>query len=247
MTKAKIKRIVGLLTNALCFAFLVVCLLAAALLLSARRDAYGAAEVFGYRLFVVVSDSMEECELTDVKDFQIGSIPLRSMVLVESIPEDEAAAEEFYSSLKVGDVLTFRYVYDTQVTITHRLISVQKKPEGGYLLQLAGDNKNADTDILYQTIDTSKKHSGNYVIGRVRGQCYPLGFFVSLLESKAGIVFIVIIPCAIILLLEVLKLAGLRTAAKQAKAEAELSALRRRLSELESQKNGERSENDAND
>ena len=38
-----------------------------------------------------------------------------------------------YANIKKGDVLTFRYVYDRQVTITHRVIEdPEKKETGGY-------------------------------------------------------------------------------------------------------------------
>ncbi len=233
MTKKKLKRIASILLNAFFFSFLAISTLAAILLLSAGKDPYGAAEVLGYRLFVVTSDSMQRCEATPTDGFAVGPIPKRSMVIVESVPTGDEAAEAWYGSLKVGDVLTFRYVYDTQVTITHRLVSIERNRDGGYLLQLAGDNKAAEADTLYQTIDTSKKTGGNYVIGRVRGQCYPLGILISILQTKAGIVFVVMIPCAIIILLEVIKLAGLRAAVKQERTNAELDALRRRLAELE--------------
>ncbi|MBQ2719738.1 MAG: S26 family signal peptidase [Clostridia bacterium] len=239
MTKAQGKRLGGILLNALFAVFLAVCTLAAVLLLSAKRDAYGAAELFGYRFFVVTSESMERCELTPTEGYPIGAIPKRSMVIVDSVPEDEAAAKAWYASLQIGDVLTFRYVYDTQVTITHRLTAIRENGSGGYVLELMGDNRSTDADLLCQTIDTSRGNSGNYVIGRVCGQCYPLGVLISLLKSRAGIIGIVIVPCAIIIILEVIKLFSLRSAAKQERTEAELLALRRRLAELEGEGNGE--------
>ncbi len=245
MTKKRAKRIASILLNAFFFTFLAICTLASILLVSAKKDPYGAAEILDHRLFIVTSDSMQRCEATPTEGFEIGPIPRRSMVLVESVPEGSAAADAWYASLKVGDVLTFRYVYDTQVTITHRLVSIRKGKDGGYILQLAGDNKAAEADTLYQTIDTSKKTGGNYVIGRVRGQCYPLGILISILQTKAGTVGIVIVPCAIIILLEVIKLAGLRAAAKQESTNAELRDLRRRLAELEAGKSTERTDQDA--
>ena len=205
-----------------------------------KKDTDGAAELFGYQMRVVTSDSMAKCHLTDVSDFEIGSIPLRSMIFVKTMPEDEKKANEWYGKLKVGDVLTFRYVYQNQVTITHRITSITEKQTGGYIIELAGDNKNSESDQLYQTIDTSIPNHTNYVIGKVTGQSFILGFIVSLLKTPLGIIFIVIVPCFIIILLEILKIVGAYSAERKkreqeeaAKKDSELEALRRRLAELE--------------
>lgn len=241
MTKATSKRVGKILLDVLLYLFLAICVLALLLTIFSKRSSDGAAEIFGYQMRVISSDSMAECELTDVSGYEIGSLPLRSMIFVKVMPEDEAEADEWYRSLKVGDVLTFRYVYTSQVTITHRIISIQEKPTGGFLIELAGDNKNSDSGQMTQLIDTSIPDNTNYVIGKVTGQAYLLGFAVSLLQSKLGMIFIIIVPCFIIILLEVLKIAGALSADRRkreqeekAQKENELEELRRRLAALES-------------
>lgn len=240
MNKGKLKKIGNVILHIFLYLFLALCLFSVVLTVVAKKDVDGAAELFGYQMRVVTSDSMAACELTDVSGYEIKSIPLRSMIFVELVPEDKAAADAWYASLKEGDVLTFRYVYTQQVTITHRITSITEKETGGYLIELAGDNKNAESGQLYQTIDTSLPNSTNYVIGKVTGQAFLLGFLISLMKTPIGIIFIVIVPCFIIILLEVLKIVGVVTADKKKreqeeaeKKERELEELRQRLAQLE--------------
>jgi hypothetical protein len=117
---------------------------------------------------------MAACDHTDVSGYRIKDIPIRSLIFVRMIPEDPDDAYEWYQNLQVGDVLTFRYVYTNQVTITHRITSITEKETRGFLIELAGDNKNAESDQLYQTIDTSIPNSTNYVIGKVLMVLRPL-------------------------------------------------------------------------
>lgn len=234
------KRIGRVAANVLLAVFLAACVFALVMTLLSKKSSDGAAEIFGYQLRVVTSDSMARCDLTDVSNYEIGSIPVRSMVFVKVMPQEDAAADAWYRDLRVGDVLTFRYVYTSQVTITHRITSIEEKPTGGFLIELEGDNRNSESELMTQTIDTSIPNNPNYVIGRVTGQSFLLGFFISLLQAPIGIILIVIVPCFIIILLEVLKIVGVLTEDKrkreqeeQAKRDGELEALRRRLAELE--------------
>jgi hypothetical protein len=140
-------------------------------------------------------------------------------VFIEKVPADPQEAKDWYSSLQVGDVLTFRYVYTSQITVTHRITAITEKADGSFLIELAGDNKNAKTGQLYQTIDTASKGSPNYVLGKVTGKSYFLGFCVSLLRSNVGIICILIIPCLLIAILEGMKLAELLTENKKQRTE----------------------------
>ena len=240
------KKIASIVGNILLYIFIAVCIFALGLSIFSKKDADGTAEFFGYQMRVVASDSMGACEFTDVSDYDIGSIPVRSLVFVKTMPKDVNEVDEWYRSLKVGDVLTFRYVYKTQVTITHRITSITEKETGGFIIVLEGDNKNSDSKLLTQTIDTSIPNNTNYVIGKVVGQAYLLGLIVSLLMEPLGIVLIVILPCLIIIFLEVIKIAKLFAAEKKriadeqiAEKEKELAELRDKLAKLESDNNSD--------
>ena len=245
MNKQKTKKILSIALNVLLYIFLAICIFSVIITVISKKDADGAAELFGYQLRVVTSDSMDKCELTDVSNYDIGSIPVRSLVFVKTMPDDPAKADEWYASLKVGDVLTFRYVYTTQVTITHRITSITPKDTGGYVIELAGDNKNSEDGQLTQVIDTSVPNNTNYVIGKVTGQAFLLGWLLSILKTPVGIICVIIVPCFIIILLEILKIIGILGAEKKKreneekeKKDSELEELRRRLAELENKKSG---------
>ena len=240
------KKIASIVVNILLYIFIAVCIFALGLSIFSKKDVDGTAELFGYQMRIVASDSMGSCEFTDVSDYDIGSIPVRSLVFVKTMPKDVNEADDWYRSLKVGDVLTFKYVYKTQVTITHRITSITEKETGGFIIELEGDNKNSDSKLLTQTIDTSIPNNTNYVIGKVVGQAYLLGLIVSLLMEPLGIVLIVILPCLIIIFLEVIKIAKLFAAEKKriadeqiAEKEKELAELRDRLAKLESNNNSD--------
>ena len=258
MKNKKIKKTLNVLLNVIVYLFLAICICSVVLTLFSKKDSDGAAELFGYQMRIVTSDSMAACEYTDVSNYKIKDIPIESMVFVKVIPDDPAKIDEFYKSLEVGDVLTFRYVYTTQVTITHRIVSITEKESGGYIIQLAGDNKTTASGQLYQTIDTSVPYSTNYVIGEVTGQSYLLGVVMSFLMQPIGMVLIIIIPCAIIMILEIIKIARMLGESKRIRErekhaeeneikENEIAELRRKLAELEKAKAEGENKNSSSD
>ena len=245
MDKARIKKIGNITLNVILYIFLVLCLISVVMTVFSRKDSDGAAEVLGYQFRVVTTDSMAKSEHTDVSEYDIKDIPSRSLVIVKVMPEDEAKANEWYGTIRKGDVLTFRYVYNSQVTITHRVKWVQKNADGGYIIELEGDNKSSEDGQLVQTIDTSIPNNPNYVIGKVVGKAYLIGVILSFLMQPVGIVLVIIVPCVIIIFFEIMKIAKVMSAEKKGKAEeesarkdSELEELRRRLKELEDAQGG---------
>lgn len=248
---SKFKKIRDIALNVLMYIFLAVCLVTVILTLFSKKDSDGASEIFGYQMRIVTSDSMAACEYTDVSNYEIKDIPVRSMVFVQVMPENKEEADEWYRSLKVGDVLTFRYVYTTQVTITHRITAIIEKETGGFLIELTGDNKSSQSGQMIQLIDTSIPENTNYVIGKVVGQSYWFGAALSFLMQPVGMILIIIVPCLVIILLEASKIFKVMTSEKKEreqeekeKKEKELEDLRRRLAELE--KHGAPAEGTAN-
>ena len=183
-----LKKFFGAISFLLLVAFLLTCLCALVVTIKAKKAKTGQVEIFDHILMNVDSDSMEECDQTDVSAYEIKSIPLRSMVVVEMVPKDSESANAWYADLKVGDVLTFQYVYYDKLIITHRITSIEPDPEfGGYIIQLEGDNKNSESGVMTQEIRTADRTSMNYVIGKVVRQNFLFGFFVSLFLPSARI------------------------------------------------------------
>ena len=215
--------------------------------IASKKDSDGTATAFGHQLRFVRSSSMEKCDLVDVSGYRIKDIPVRSCVFIEVVPTGEAEAGEWYSSLEVGDVLTFKYVYTKQETITHRITKITpNESNGGYTITLQGDNRSSEDGASTQTIDTSLADSGNYVVGKVVGQSYALGLLVYALRTPVGIVCIFIVPCALIIVWEVIRIARALSSERKERAlaagqekDAEIEKLRRRIEEMSREKEGD--------
>ena len=240
MKNGVLKKTLDIIGNVLLTLFLVLCIFAVIITITSKKDEDGASEIFGYQIRVVTSDSMAKSEYTNTDDYDIKSIPIRSLVFIDLVPEDKKEADAWYEALDEGDVLTFRYVYTTQVTITHRITSIEKNENGGYTIYLQGDNKDSETGLLTQVIDTSDENSTNYVIGKVTGQNYAIGVFLSVLKTPLGIILIVMLPCAVIIVFEVIRIVRAVLADKRKKEQEErerkdkeLAELRQRLAQLE--------------
>jgi hypothetical protein len=249
MSKAKtVKKVLTIIGNVLLYCFIAVALFAVIVSISAKKDPDGTATVFGYQMRVVQSESMEKCDQTDVSKYKIKDIPLRSVGFVETVPEKESDAVVWYGKLKKGDVLTIKYRYvREQLTITHRIVNdpVYNEATGGYIIKLEGDNKYADSDVLEQEIDTSRIGDVNYfheVVGKVEKVSYPIGLLLYALTQPVGLICIVILPCLIIIVFEVIKIVRVfgrekkeKDQVEKEKQQSEIEELRRQLELL---KNG---------
>lgn len=211
-TKQKVLKALQIAGDVLFCLIIAFALFVLIISVSAKRDADGTANVFGYQLRFVQSGSMEKCDQTDVSGYKIKSIPVKSCVFIKKAPapDDQQALNEWCSALSVGDVLTFQYskygaanIQDK--VITHRIVKIEPK-EGGYIITLEGDNKNDTGSVGQQVIDTTKADGLDYIIGKVEGQSYFLGLCVYALKSPVGLVFIIIVPCMIVIAYEVVKI-----------------------------------------
>ncbi len=238
-----LKKVLKIAGDVLLFALVAIALFVVVVSISSKKDEDGTATVFGIQLRFVQSDSMAECELTDVSQYKIKSIPVKSCIFVEVVPEEDEQRAEWLENVQIGDVLTIKYVYTKQETITHRVVAKEDNGKGGYYVTVQGDNKNSDSNLLSQTVDTSIVESPNYIVGKVVGQSYLLGLLVYAFKSPVGLVCMVIIPCVIIIVFEVLRLARVfgkekkeKQKAEQQKQADEIEELKRKLAQLESQK-----------
>lgn len=245
-TKQKVLKALQIAGDVLFCLIIAFALFVLIISVSAKRDADGTANVFGYQLRFVQSGSMEKCDQTDVSGYKIKSIPVKSCVFIEKAPapEDQQALNEWCSALSVGDVLTFQYskygaanIQDK--VITHRIVKIEPK-EGGYIITLEGDNKNDTGSVGQQVIDTTKADGLDYIIGKVEGQSYFLGLCVYALKSPVGLVFIIIVPCMIVIAYEVVKIITVlnkdkkdRQQQEKTAKEDEIALLRKQLEELQ--------------
>jgi hypothetical protein len=116
-----IKKIFKITSDILLYCFIFLGLITIIITLSSKKDIDGATNIFNYQLRLVITDSMDKCSETNVSKYKIKSIPKNSLVLIKKIEDND------YKKIKEGDVLTFRYLYTEQVTITHRVKSIVEK------------------------------------------------------------------------------------------------------------------------
>lgn len=150
---------------------------------------------------IVVSGSMAG-EPRD--QYDISTIPVGSMVFIHKVPSGDDA-KAFYSSLQVGDVLTFDYnhpVSHEDMVVTHRIISITES-NGVYTYTLKGDSIADDpTNGSVQVVTSA---SGE-VIGKVVGVAPWLGQLVVFLSTWTGKFCLIIIPCLILIGSEVVSI-----------------------------------------
>ena len=241
--KERIFKILKITGNVLVYVFFALCLAFLVLSIASKRDVDGAVKIFGHEMRIVLTGSMEKNEHTwdQVKQYKIKNIPQYSAVFVELVPDDREEAQAWYAELEVGDVLTFRYVMaGRQETITHRIIEIEEKT-GGRLISLKAENGAGTPDTWdTQIIDTSATNSTNYIIGKVTGKNYLLGLITYEVKQPLGIALIIIVPCVILIIWQVVKIVNVLNAGKREKAEekaqaqqSELEELKRRIALLE--------------
>lgn len=236
----KIKKILRIAGDVLLGLLLVFAAFVLIVTITAKKDTDGTSKVFGYKLYFVKSGSMEKCEYVDVSSYKIKSIPVKSCIFVSAVPEDEAELKEWYKTVKIGDVLTFRYSYDggKQETITHRVVKIDEKGDG-FVFTLRGDNRNSEEGVLDQVIDTTVAENLNYIIGRVTGQSYLLGLLVYAFKQPVGIILLIIVPCMIIIVFQVMRIVKVigeekkeKSNEKELKQKSEIEELKRQIEML---------------
>lgn len=210
-------------------------------LTSSKND--GASNIFGYEMRLVVSNSMEKSEFSYPTDgYDIKEIKVKSVVFIERVPEGETNANEWYASLKEGDVLTFKYVSGkSQDVITHRIREITPT-DNGYYIVLSGDNRaNEDSVVSEQRIYTSSKDytdsndKYNSIIGKVVGQSVVLGYVVYGVSQPVGLALIVILPCTLIMIWQIARIVSVVNEDKKAKAAAKVEQAQRLADEQKEQ------------
>ncbi len=142
---------------------------------------------------IVVSGSMDG----EPRDYPIKTIPTGSMVIIHGVD-----GNDFYSSLKIGDVLTFDYTHPVSkenMVVTHRIIEIAEN-NGVYTYTLKGDSIADDPTNGSVQIVTSD--SGD-VIGKVVGVSHWLGELVVFLSTWTGKLCLIVIPCVLIIAYEI--------------------------------------------
>lgn len=240
--RSKARKAISIVLDVILYLFLAFSVFVLIVSLVSSKN-NGASNLFGYEMRLVVSDSMEKSEYSaDVSQYDIKEIKVKSMVFIERVPEDGAKAERWYSSLKVGDVLTFAYVSSVmQDVITHRITKIDVT-ENGYKITLQGDNRaKEDAVVSEQYIFTSPSDyetdndKYNYVIGKVVGQSLVLGGIVYGVSTPVGVALIVILPCCLIMGWQIARIVNVVNEDRKRKAAEQIETAERKAAEQKEQ------------
>ena len=189
VNKTKIKKISNIALNVLIYVFMAICIVSVIATVFFPKSSDGATTVLGYQFRVVTTGSMAKSPETDVSGYKIKSIPQNSLVIIKTMPDDPQAAADWYENeVEIGDVLTFKYLYERQLVITHRVVDKYPNPEGeGYVIVLEGDNKNENVNLARQVIYTADDDSVNYIIGKVQAKSYVFGLFIGAMKEPLSL------------------------------------------------------------
>ncbi len=252
------KKVANIVLDVVVVAVLLLALFTIVVTVNAKKGKDGTATIFGYQLRFVQSGSMEKCAYTDVSKYKVKSIKVKSCVFIKTAPTSEKEINEWYKTLKVGDVLTFQYNKNDgsaapedyegdSMVITHRVIRIEKKENGnGYIITLKGDYKSGkDSEPAEQVIDTEVDTPAKttYIIGKVTGQSYLLGVCVYVLKKPVGIVCVVIVPCLLMIVIQIFRIVNVlgedkknKRKEEQANKDDEIEELKRQLAAFQNNK-----------
>jgi signal peptidase len=167
-------------------------------------------DLFGYKVFIVMSDSMSKT------DFDAGDI-----VLVKEV--DPAA-------LKEGDIIAYtsQNTHNFGETVTHKIRQLTTDAEGnpGFITYGTTTDTDDETVVTYP-----------YVLGRYSGKIPKLGTFFHFLKTTPGYIVCILIPFFLLILIQGLNSVRLFRRYRHEQLE-ELQAERERIEaeRLESQK-----------
>lgn len=130
-----------------------------------------------------------------VGDYRIFTIATGSMLPEYQISDVIIVGNKDYDKIKVGDDLVYMGEEDTykDKIITHRVINIENK-DGTYYYTTKGINNPLEDPIVSQ----------KQVYGVVKYKTVILSFFSHILNNTYGFYFLVFVPIALLIFLEIL-------------------------------------------
>lgn len=158
--------------------------------------------LIGITLLIYVADMKIKQAKGEVPNPKFNAyVVLTGSMIPEILVNDVVVTKRVeVEELKVGDIITFIST-DTRfsgIIVTHRIKQIFVDPvTGEYEFETKGDNNN--------TVDFTHAE-GNKVLGKVILKIPKLGYIQYFLASKGGWIFVILIPCLVILSYDIMKL-----------------------------------------
>lgn len=153
----------------------------------------------GFSAYMV--DVVKNIKSGETKPPLLNAYIIISPSMVPTIKVEDAIIiyRESPEKLKIGDIITFnssdpRY---SGLTITHRIVGIEKSNDGNLLFRTKGDNNNSE--------DTALVSSDN-IFGRVILKIPKIGYIQYVLTQGYGWLLLVVIPCLGIVIYDIIKL-----------------------------------------
>lgn len=150
-------------------------------------------KLFGYRLYIVGSDSMK------MTDFAAGD-----MIIVKDVDP---------STLKAGDIISFQStnVESFGETITHKIREVSKDSSGNPAFKTYGTTTNADDEKLV---------TYNFVYGKYVGKIPKIGYVFQYVKTAPGYIICILIPFLLLIAIQGVRCVKIFNRYKQEQYEA---------------------------
>lgn len=131
-----------------------------------------------YGAYVIISPSM------------VPTIKVQDAVVIKNVPPEK---------LRKGDIITFistdsRYA---GLTVTHRIIDIEKSDDGKFLFRTKGDNNNTPDDALVNE---------DNIDGRVFLKIPKIGYLQYFLSQSYGWLICIVVPCLGVIAFELVKI-----------------------------------------
>ena len=157
---------------------------------------------FGTQTRIVLTGSMEGSDsyYASHPEYEIKALPVNTAVFIQEKPKDQEKLDQFYASLKVGDVITFNYAGTKPVT--HRIIKTINV-EHDYTFVCSGDalidNKSLPATQTLTVNAYGEAKSNMQIVGKVKGSSKFVGFLVVNIAYKKWVMFVfIILPCFLV-------------------------------------------------
>ena len=197
--------------------FTIAVILAITVLLSTFSGTENGKAIFGHKLLIVQSDSMSKSEISQNEEifFSTGDL-----IIIKEVDD--------YSTIKVGDVITFvSYNPDSKgKTLSHKVRSIKLSSNGTILgFETYGINTGVSDQAI---VDPST------VIGKYVGKSTFLGKLFNFFKTPAGYFTSILTPCVLLIIFFSIKV-GKLIAKKEIldKYDKEFTNFRNKLNQLE--------------
>lgn len=181
-----IKKIIHTITSVIMYAVFLVLIFVGIIMVMyvvdiKKNAASGVYKPPLFSAYVIISPSM------------VPTINVQDAIIIKRVEAED---------IKQGDIITFtstdnRY---SGITITHRVVGIEKTSSGKYMFRTKGDNNNTEDPTLVDE---------DYVNGKVILKIPKIGYVQYFLSQAYGWIIAIVIPCLGIIIYDIIKVVKL--------------------------------------